>query len=97
MTEKTPTLSDWQSLADKEVKGRDLTWHTPEGIAVKPIYTGEDTEDIDPGLPGFAPYTDGGHIRLGAFCKGILILSVSDPDVYPAGTHRVPHRLGSNI
>ncbi|RXZ65928.1 methylmalonyl-CoA mutase [Pelagerythrobacter rhizovicinus] len=54
-----PTLSDWQDLADKEVKGRDLTWHTPEGIAVKPLYTEADLEGWDPGLPGFAPYTRG--------------------------------------
>ena len=54
-----PTLSDWQHLAEKEVKGRDLTWHTPEGIDVKPLYTEADVEGWDPGLPGFAPYTRG--------------------------------------
>lgn len=54
----TPTTADWQALADKEVKGRDLTWHTPEGIAVKPLYTAEDVS-VDPGLPGFAPFTRG--------------------------------------
>jgi len=54
-----PTPADWKTLADKEVKGRDLTWHTPEGIAVKPLYSQEDTVGIDPGLPGFAPFTRG--------------------------------------
>jgi len=58
MTQK-PTLSDWNALAAKEVKGRDLTWQTPEGIAVKPLYTAEDHADFDPGLPGFAPFTRG--------------------------------------
>lgn len=58
MTDK-PTPADWQALADKEVKGRDLTWATPEGIAVKPLYTAEDNEGWDPGLPGFAPFTRG--------------------------------------
>jgi methylmalonyl-CoA mutase len=60
MIEK-PTNATWQSAADKEVKGRDLTWHTPEGIAVKPLYTADDAEGqgIDPGLPGFAPFTRG--------------------------------------
>ncbi len=53
-----PTLADWQALAAKEVKGADLTWHTPEGIAVKPLYTAQDVRD-DPGLPGFAPFTRG--------------------------------------
>ncbi|MDE1916223.1 MAG: methylmalonyl-CoA mutase [Sphingomonadales bacterium] len=55
---ETPGLSDWEKLSAKEVKGRDLTWHTPEGIAVKPLYTADDVRE-DPGLPGFAPFTRG--------------------------------------
>jgi methylmalonyl-CoA mutase len=58
MTDK-PTLSDWNALAANEVKGRDLTWHTPEGFAIKPLYTAEDHAGFDPGLPGFAPFTRG--------------------------------------
>jgi len=58
MTDK-PTLSDWQAAASKEVKGKDLSWHTPEGITVKPLYTAEDIAEIEPGLPGFAPFTRG--------------------------------------
>ncbi|WP_439469561.1 methylmalonyl-CoA mutase [Blastomonas fulva] len=54
----TPKIADWQALAEKEVKGRDLTWQTPEGIAVKPLYTADDVS-VDPGLPGFAPFTRG--------------------------------------
>jgi methylmalonyl-CoA mutase len=50
-------IDDWKKAAEKEVKGKDLTWHTPEGIAVKPLYTAEDAGD--PGLPGFAPFTRG--------------------------------------
>ncbi|AMU96213.1 methylmalonyl-CoA mutase [Sphingopyxis terrae subsp. terrae NBRC 15098] len=57
MTDK-PTLDQWAAAADKEVKGKDLTWHTPEGIDVKPLYTAEDVQ-TDPGLPGFAPFTRG--------------------------------------
>ncbi|WP_157215245.1 methylmalonyl-CoA mutase [Flavisphingomonas formosensis] len=57
MTDKT--IADWQTAAAKEVKGQDLTWNTPEGIAVKPLYTAEDVAGIDPGLPGFAPFTRG--------------------------------------
>jgi methylmalonyl-CoA mutase len=56
MTDKR-TLAEWQALAAKEVKNRDLTWGTPEGIAVKPLYTADDAGD--PGLPGFAPFTRG--------------------------------------
>ena len=51
-------IEDWQKAAAKEVKGKDLTWQTPEGIAVKPLYTAEDAP-VDPGLPGFAPFTRG--------------------------------------
>ena len=54
----TPSLADWQALAAKEVKGADLTWRTPEGIDVKPLYTAADVA-ADPGLPGFAPFTRG--------------------------------------
>ncbi|RJG55090.1 methylmalonyl-CoA mutase [Sphingobium terrigena] len=57
MTEK-PTLDQWAAAAAKEVKGKDLTWATPEGIAVKPLYTADDVT-VDPGLPGFAPFTRG--------------------------------------
>ena len=50
-------IDDWKEAAEKEVKGRDLTWQTPEGIDVKPLYTADDAGD--PGLPGFAPFTRG--------------------------------------
>ncbi len=56
MSEK-PTVQAWQAAAAKEVKGKDLTWNTPEGFAIKPLYTAEDAGD--PGLPGFAPFTRG--------------------------------------
>ena len=57
-------LAAWATLAAQELRGRDpaeLTWATPEGIAVKPIYTAADLaaiEDQD-SLPGIAPYTRG--------------------------------------
>jgi len=51
-------INDWKALTDKEVKGRDLDWRTPEGITVKPLYTADDVT-ADPGLPGFAPFTRG--------------------------------------
>ena len=50
-----PTMDHWRALAAKEVKGRDLTTDTPEGITVQPLYTGGDSTD----LPGFPPYTRG--------------------------------------
>ena len=62
--DKKPTLSDWEQLAAKELRGRstdDLVWQTPEGIDVKPLYTAEDTAGLDhlDNLPGFAPYKRG--------------------------------------
>jgi methylmalonyl-CoA mutase len=54
-----PRLKEWKALAQNEVRGADLTWETPEGIAVQPLYTAEDTAGIDPGLPGFFPFTRG--------------------------------------
>ncbi|WP_064711950.1 methylmalonyl-CoA mutase [Rhizobium bangladeshense] len=61
MTKKT--LSDWAELAQKELRASPdtLTWHTPEAIAVKPLYTAEDLEGATHlgSLPGFAPFTRG--------------------------------------
>ena len=59
MTDK----SAWQAAAAKEVKGRDLTWHTPEGIAVQPLYTAADAPD-DGALPGFAPFKRGPYASM---------------------------------
>ncbi|MCW8925273.1 MAG: methylmalonyl-CoA mutase family protein, partial [Xanthomonadales bacterium] len=58
------TLDDWRVLATKECKGRspdDLVWQTPEGIAVKPLYTAQDLDGIGhlDSLPGVAPYVRG--------------------------------------
>ncbi|MDP4796938.1 MAG: methylmalonyl-CoA mutase family protein, partial [Rhodospirillales bacterium] len=61
---KKSGLDDWRKAADKELKGQtvdDLTWQTPEGIAVKPLYTAADLEGLEhiDTLPGFAPYLRG--------------------------------------
>ncbi|WP_275791224.1 methylmalonyl-CoA mutase [Pararhizobium gei] len=57
------TVDDWQTLAEKELKASPdtLTWRTPEGIDVKPLYTAEDIRGIDhlDSLPGFAPFVRG--------------------------------------
>lgn len=47
----------WRKLAAKETKDKNLDWHTPEGIVVKPLYTQDDSKDAS--LPGFAPFTRG--------------------------------------
>ncbi|MEO1193730.1 MAG: methylmalonyl-CoA mutase [Pseudomonadota bacterium] len=64
-----PSLEDWKKQAEAQLKGRpleDLVWQTPEGIAVKPLYTQEDLEGLSHigGLPGFAPYTRGPHATM---------------------------------
>lgn len=55
--------SDWEALAQKELRNRPLSslnWDTPEGIEIKPLYTAEDVDaDFVNQMPGFAPYTRG--------------------------------------
>ncbi len=58
------SLDDWRTRAAQELKGGspdDLVWQTPEGIAVKPVYTAADLEDIEwlGSLPGFPPFVGG--------------------------------------
>ena len=55
---------DWAQIAARELKTRtpkDLTWATPEGIAVKPLYTQEDLGDVGHlgTIPGAAPFLRG--------------------------------------
>ncbi|MGO8917656.1 MAG: methylmalonyl-CoA mutase [Stellaceae bacterium] len=58
------TLAEWRALAEKDLGGKSidaLTWQTPEGIAVKPLYTAEDLAALETlgSLPGFPPYLRG--------------------------------------
>ncbi len=60
------TLTDWRKLADKSLSrgGKtvdDLTWHTAEGIDVKPLFTAEDLENLQytNTLPGMEPFVRG--------------------------------------
>ncbi|MCK9992900.1 MAG: methylmalonyl-CoA mutase [Alphaproteobacteria bacterium] len=61
---KKPTIEEWRQLAAKELGKKPLdalTWHTPEGIDVKPLYTAADVAGLDfaDSLPGFSPYLRG--------------------------------------
>ena len=61
---KEYTIEDWHKVAENELKGKsmdDLSWETPEGIKVKPLYTAEDLNAIthEIGMPGLPPYTRG--------------------------------------
>ncbi|WP_327351693.1 methylmalonyl-CoA mutase [Streptomyces sp. NBC_01304] len=54
-------LDDWRGAVKSAAAGEDLLWETPEGIAVKPLYTGQDLEGLDflETYPGVAPYLRG--------------------------------------
>ncbi|MFD8740587.1 methylmalonyl-CoA mutase [Streptomyces sp. NPDC059618] len=61
----TPTADGgadaWKAAAGKATGAGDTFWETPEGIAVKPLYTGRDVEGLDflETYPGVAPYLRG--------------------------------------
>ena len=58
------TPENWKELAEKQMRGNSLdslTWATAEGIDVKPLYTAEDTENLEfaDTMPGISPYIRG--------------------------------------
>ncbi|MCM3563323.1 methylmalonyl-CoA mutase [Hydrogenophaga intermedia] len=58
------TLADWTRAAAKSAPGGHLdalTWTTPDGIAVKPLYTAADLQGLHytDTLPGFEPFIRG--------------------------------------
>ena len=69
MTPKNPefeiaSLAAWAKAAAKSAPLGDveaLSWQTPDGISVKPLYTAADTQDLPYAntLPGFEPYLRG--------------------------------------
>ncbi|MGQ0823942.1 MAG: methylmalonyl-CoA mutase [Actinomycetota bacterium] len=64
MADDAPGPDDWRELAAQELRGTDpdrLTWHTPEGIDVQPLYTAADLAGVEAAgaLPGFAPFVRG--------------------------------------
>ena len=57
-------LDAWEKAAAKQSPGGDvnnLVWNTPEGLAVKALYTKKDVENLEfaDTLPGVAPYLRG--------------------------------------
>ena len=56
-------VKDWEALAGRELKAdpQTVVWTTPEGIAVKPLYTAADIEGAGHlgSLPGLAPFVRG--------------------------------------
>ncbi|MDF1620234.1 methylmalonyl-CoA mutase [Pseudothioclava nitratireducens] len=60
----TNKKEEWAKLAEKELRGKpldSLTWHTLEGIEVKPLYTEDDLDGMEHlgSMPGVAPFTRG--------------------------------------
>ena len=55
---------DWEQLAAKESRGRDLARETVEGIALATVYGPGDDADIDSGFPGLPPYTRGPYATM---------------------------------
>lgn len=52
---------DWRTAVKNATGGAEPVWETPEGIEVKPLYTGRDLEGLDflETYPGVAPYLRG--------------------------------------
>src|SRR6059058_1012718 len=63
MTDK-PSKSDWEAVAAKESRGRDLSRETVEGIRLNTVYGPEDADGIDSGFPGVAPFTRGPYATM---------------------------------
>jgi methylmalonyl-CoA mutase len=58
------TPENWKTLAEGQMRGKsidDLSWQTPEDIAVKPLYTMEDLDGLQytNTMPGISPYIRG--------------------------------------
>jgi methylmalonyl-CoA mutase len=57
-----PSKQDWEALAAKESRGRDLSRETVEGIRLETVYGPQD--GIDSGYPGVAPFTRGPYATM---------------------------------
>jgi methylmalonyl-CoA mutase len=64
MSEKKPSKSDWEKLAAKEARGKDLSRETVEGIKLATVYGPDDAAQIDSGFPGLAPFTRGPYATM---------------------------------
>ncbi len=59
-----PTKSDWEALAAKESRGKDLSRETVEGIRLSVVHGPDDAGGIDSGYPGLAPFTRGPYATM---------------------------------
>jgi methylmalonyl-CoA mutase len=58
------TKSDWEKLAAKESRGKDLARETVEQITLNTVYGPDDAADIDSGYPGLPPFTRGPYATM---------------------------------
>jgi methylmalonyl-CoA mutase len=61
---RAANLDQWNELASKELGGDDpsrLSWTSPEGLEIKPLYTAADLEALEysDSIPGAAPFLRG--------------------------------------
>ena len=56
--------AEWEKIAGKESRGRDLGRDTVEGIWLQNVFGPEDAEGIDSGYPGMAPFTRGPYATM---------------------------------
>ena len=59
-----PTKSDWEKLAAKESRGKDLSRETVEQITLNTVYGPDDAAGIDSGYPGLPPFTRGPYATM---------------------------------
>jgi len=68
LSTKSNYPDEWVKKASKELRGKEiesLIWKTPEGIEVKPLYTGNDIQDKEiPQAPAEFPFTRGPYATM---------------------------------
>jgi methylmalonyl-CoA mutase len=56
--------TNWEALAAKESRGKDLSRETFEGVRLNTVYGPEDAAGIDSGYPGLPPFTRGPYATM---------------------------------
>lgn len=91
-------VQEWQTLANKELSRREkivesLERQTAEGIAIKPLYTEADLDNLEVTgtLPGLPPYVRGPRATMytrsrGPFASTLVSLPPKSPTPFTAAT-----------
>jgi methylmalonyl-CoA mutase len=59
-----PSKDDWEAVAAKESRGKDLSRETVEGIRLNTVYGPDDVANLDSGYPGLPPFTRGPYATM---------------------------------